>query len=177
SCQTSLTNVVEQWAVACNDSQFSAAVFIDLAKAFDMIPHNLLLEKLEHYKISAEVIQLLSSYLYGRSQRVSVQSKLSNCLPVTRGIPQGSILGPLLFNIYVNDLPLHISHCAIELFADDTTLHLSSLPVTEIESNLNLSLLQLQSWCSDNQMCVNPSKSEYMLMASRQSGNVWRKNP
>ena len=170
SCQTALTNVVESWANACNNSQFSAAVFVDMAKAFDTVNHTLLLTKLQRYKISPQVLQLLTSYISGRAQKVMFQSKTSSCLPLVRGIAQGSILGPLLFNIYVNDLPLHISDSdtSAELFADDLILHLSGPSVNELEAHLNNSLTQLHTWCSNNQMCVNPSKSECMLIASRQ---------
>ena len=109
---------------------------MDFAKAFDVIDHDLLLRKLTLYGLSSDTLHLISSFLSNRKQLVCINTIKSDFLPVKYGIPQGSVLGPLLFSLYISDLPLFIK-ALCELFADDTTIHSS-------HSNLNNLLLSLQ---------------------------------
>ena len=95
---------------------------MDFAKAFDVIDHDLLLRKLTLYGLSSDTLHLISSFLSNREQLVCINTIKSDFLPVKYGIPQGSVLGPLLFSLYINDLPLFIK-ALCELFADDTTIH------------------------------------------------------
>ena len=111
-----------------NKNEFTEVLFVDFAKAFDVIDHNLLLRKLPLYGLSNETQHLMSSLLSNREQLVCINTIKSDFLPVKYGIPQGSVLGPLLFSLYINDLPLFIK-ALCELFADDTTL---SILVTQI---------------------------------------------
>ena len=97
-------------------------VLVDYRKAFDMIDHTLLLKKLEMYGISRDSLQWFTSYLKERRQLVKLGDKQSSVTIVRHGIPQGSILGPLLFIVFINDLPLYVTSSRIDLYADDTTL-------------------------------------------------------
>lgn len=167
SCHTSLTSMTEQWLKNINDNKFSGALFVDFAKAFDVIDHFLLLRKLELYGLKTKFLQLINSFLSGREQLVCINNIRSNLTPVTTGVPQGTVLGPLLFSIYINDLPLHLS-VPCELFADDTTLHTGDTNLTSLASNLQKGANELQTWTEQNHMALNPNKIKSMLITNRQ---------
>ena len=168
SCETALLNITEPLYSSCNSSEAAGLVFVDFSKAFDMIDHEKLLVKLKHYCIAEPSIELLRSYLTNRMQSVCLNSSQSELSYLSYGVPQGSILGPLLFSIYINDLPLSINSSLCHLFADDTTLVAYGDSVASITSDLSYALQDLYSWCVANSMLVNPSKSECMLVCTRQ---------
>ena len=99
-------------------------------------------------------------------QRTSCGSELSDALPVNFGVPQGSILGPLLFLVYINDLPSITSNCSVSLYADDTVLYCYSSNVTELENNLNEDLLRLSNWLNENKLTLNLDKTKSMIIGS-----------
>ena len=167
SCHTALTNMVDEWLRNINESRLSGALFIDFAKAFDVIDHKLLCKKLILYGITGKSLQIITSFLNNRVQYITLNSKTSNTQPVKYGVPQGSILGPLLFAIYVNDLPLHIQE-KCEIFCDDTTIHTSHSNIHEISHSLQQSVDTLTDWCKLNHMSLNPLKTKLMLLTTRQ---------
>ena len=142
------------------------AIFLDLSKAFDTINHNILLHKLNFYGIRGTVLQWLSSYLSNRKQYVDYLNNKSELRPVTCGIPQGSILGPLLFLIYVNDLPDSLTSSKGILFADDTTLCQSSKNIEELYTSMNSELKILTDWFRANKLSLNIKKTHYMLFTN-----------
>ena len=121
SCETS--QMINKWLGAINNSEMIGMVKIDFRKAFDLVDHILLLKKLKYYKISEKTISWFSSYLLRRKQKVFVNNTLSEAENIVCGVPQGSILGPLLFLIFINDLPLNIDNVLTDLYADDTALY------------------------------------------------------
>jgi hypothetical protein len=168
SCHTSLINLVDNWLENIDNQKFSGVLFIDFAKAFDVIDHNLLLRKLVLYNCSEQSLSLLKSFLSNRHQKVFCNKTFSDLLPQMFGVPQGSILGPLLFSLFINDLPLFIDKVLCELFADDTSIHSSDSSLKNLSANLQVSINQLIEWTELNHMSLNPSKTKYMLIATRQ---------
>lgn len=137
-------------------------IFIDLTKAFDLINHNLLLHKLSKYGIRGLPLELIRSYLTDRSQYVSIDQVNSNTQRNTLGVPQGSILGPFFFLVYINDLPIQLT-CKTILYADDTTLFVSGSTIRDVYHDANKVMHQLSSWLIVNNLIANFSKTTYML--------------
>ena len=170
SCHSALSHMANSWLTSMNASKMIGALFLDFSKAFDLVNHDLLLEKLATYHLSPDSLLFFKSYLSDRTQYVFVNGKSSTEGAVRNGVHQGSILGPLLFSVYINDLPLSISQSSVScsLFADDTTLYVSSEKSTIITSSLQKALDDVCNWCKENSMVLNPSKTECMLIATRQ---------
>lgn len=168
SCETAVCRITNSWLNDMNISKMIGTVFIDLTKVFDLIHHNILLKKLEVYGLDEKALDFLKSYLSNRTQAVYLNGMISSQRNVIRGVPQGSILGPLLFSLYINDLPLSINKCVCDLFADDTSIQYASYNVSEINHYLNASMKYLARWCNENDMVVHPDKTEAMLICSRQ---------
>ena len=120
STLSAATKTLNNWYTNINHGFLTAAVFIDLRKAFDLVDHKLLINKLPHYNISSS--QLIKAYLTNRTQHVKIESVTSSPKTVLMGIPQGSLIGPLLFTIFINDLPNIIEHSNIDMYADDTII-------------------------------------------------------
>ena len=132
----------------------------------DSICHNLLLTKLRAYGVGEEVIDFLHSYLSGRKQRVKVNGVFSDWLPVCCGFPQGSLLGPLLFNVFINDLNFSVQLSSLRLYADDTTAYASNTDISALELSLNKDLENLSSWFASNYLSVNSKKTQAMILGS-----------
>ena len=147
--------------------EFTGVLFVDFAKAFDVIDHDLLLRKLTLYGLSNDTLHLISSFLSNREQLVCINTIKSDFLPVKYGIPQGSVLGPLLFSLYINDLPLFIK-ALCELFADDTTIHSSHSNLNNLLLSLQESINNLLQWTELNHMSLNSYKTKYMTITIRQ---------
>ena len=195
SCQTALTKMCENWlsAVNKNNPSIVGAVFLDFHKAFDTVDHSILDRKLALYLGNHESTDFLRSYMSHRRQFVYVNGERSEYGTIKSGVPQGSILGPLLFSIYINDLPLTVSDSnskAIEalskevtpcnsekqelsvvendLFADDDSLYSSHKKIGVVEKSLQLSLNATSDWCKNNCMVLHPKKSKCIVITTRQ---------
>ena len=144
-------------------------IYIDLSKAFDTLNHSILLSKLEYYGITGRSYDLLKNYLSDRSQYVEFNGHISNTLPISTGVPQGSVLGPLLFLIYTNDLPL-VSHIFdMLMYADDTTLY-CNINQTITAETINKELIKISQWLGANKLSLNVAKTKFMVFhASKKS--------
>ena len=160
STQDTLLKTVGDWKIALDRGEYIGAILIDLSKALDSIDHNILLNKLSAYGITKNELKWFKDYLTGRMQRVCVDSTFSDWTTITRGVPQGSILGPLLFLIYVNDLPDVATQCTLNLYADDTTLYYSDKDPLKVQRALNVDLDQTARWIKANGLRMNIAKTQ-----------------
>ena len=140
--------------------------FLYLTKAFDTVDHQILLSKLSTYGLSGNSLKWFRSYITDRKQRTSCGNDMSNELPVTHGVPQGSILGPLLFDIYINDLPCTLEYCCASLYADDTVIYCYGSSSHEISDKLNRDLLAVANWLNAHKLTLNLEKTKCMLLGS-----------
>ena len=170
STETSVIQTTDEILNAIDKKKLTAVVLLDLSKAFDSIDHQILLAKLQDIGASRPAIKWLGSYLTSRYQFVRINTTLSTKLPVSSGVPQGSILGPLLFNIYVNDLPSVPENCTSQCYVDDTKLLMSFQLRDQHETieKMNKDLLSIRNWCFDNQLLLNPDKTKLVIFGSRQ---------
>ena len=127
SIETALLHVTDDFLMSIDKSEVSALVLLDMSKAFDSIRHDSLLRKQQQIGITSSSLEWFHSYLTGRSQRVRIMDTVSASLPLKYGVPQGSILGPVLFTTYVNDLLAASAHCKSARYVDDSKLYLFSL--------------------------------------------------
>ena len=168
SCHTALLKLIDQLLKAIDDGEIIGVVFLDFKKAFDLVDHNILLQKLQCYKISHTSCNWFKSYLSERSQQVVKGNIKSGVLEIKHGVPQGSILGPLLFLLFINDLPLNIRSCSADLYADDTTIHCTGGGINTVQDSIAQDLNEIELWCKKNKMYINPVKTTSMVIGSRQ---------
>ena len=142
-------------------------VYLDLSKAFDMINHGMLIKKLEYYGIRGKVLEWFKSYLYQRRQYVEYKGVQSEIKHTECSVPQGSVLGPLLFIIYSNDLPHSFQYCETIVFADGTTVYFTHANMQIMYRSVNSDLSTLDDWFRANKLSVNPTKTKYILFAKR----------
>ena len=147
--------------------QYTAMIFVDLKKAFDTVNHEILLKKLEKYGVTGSENAWFASYLCNRRQLCRVNGVSSGLDDINCGVPQGSCLGPLLFMIYINDLPFSLQSCQVTMYADDTTLSHSSKNITDLNENLNRDLCNLKQWLQGNKLSLNLIKTQAMVVGSR----------
>ena len=160
---TALISAVNLWLTNMDAGKLNGSVFIDLKKAFDTVDHNILL------RVNGNALQLLKSYLINRTQRSYLNEVLSTKQYVSCGIPQGSILGPFLFIIYVNDFPKCLQNTTPGMFADDTYITMAHEDISTIEWSLNSDLAAVHDWLQVNKLSCNTSKTSYMTIGSRQN--------
>ena len=150
---------------ALDGSRSSLCIFLDLAKAFDTVDHQQLLNKQERVGIRGIALKLLTSYLYGRRQIVRVQNEMSEPRNVTYGVPQGTVLGPILFTLYVNDiLTLQISGKILS-FADDTAIYYSSESCNQIKTDVERDLKKIKQLFDSKKLTINYDKTVYLPLA------------
>ena len=169
SCATQLLSTLHRIGQLLDKNTQTDILFIDFAKAFDSVDHVILLRKLKDYGIAGNLYRWFSDYLYNRTQRVVVEGAASSWSPVTSGVPQGSILGPMLFLLFINDLPDVIPEStSTGLYADDTKLY-REIATPEDCSQLQEALSCADVWSKDNNINFNPSKCKILTFSRRKT--------
>ena len=163
STQHALADITEDIRCAIDDNMFALGIFIDLQKAFDTVDHEILLSKLHHYGIRGVANDWFRSYLNNRQQFVRIDDADSDTSYINIGVPQGSVLGPLLFLLYINDLHYSIRHSKTRYFADDTCLLLVNESLKKIKKQMNQDLKHLCNWLVANKISLNKDKTEAIL--------------
>lgn len=172
SCQSTLLRFIEDAKKAIDDKNIFGALFMDLSKAFDCLPHGLLIAKMNAYGLSISSCELVASYLSNRKQRVKIGNSRSPWKCLEKGVPQGSILGPLFFNVFLNDLFLFIEKCILYNFADDNSLSNVAVCKEELLNNLKYDCNVCIEWFTLNSMEANPSKFQFMIISPQQLGTT-----
>ena len=163
STNHALLGIIENIKEKMDRNLFSCGVFIDLEKAFDTVNHKILVEKLEFYGIRGLCNQWFVSYLSNRKQQVKLDGTKSSFLDITCGVPQGSILGPLLFLIYINDMKNSVKNSVLHHFADDTNLLCSDANEKNLKKKMNEDLKLIYIWLCSNRLSLNVDKTEFIV--------------
>ena len=171
STDMALVEIVDNIKTAINDNKFVCGTFLDLSKAFDTVNHRILLDKLNHYGIRGLTNNFFKSYLSNRKQFVQLNGSKSENLPITCGVPQGSVLGPLLFLLYINDIANLSPLGSIRLFADDTNIFVEHENIEQLYANAKIVLEYLFKWFKDNKLTLNSSKSSFTIFTTKYKRN------
>ena len=174
SCMTQLLIALDEWTLELDKGEPVDAIYLDFRKAFDTVPHQRLLKKIEHYGIKGKLLDWIRAFLVGRKQKVIINGAHSSWAEVTSGIPQGSVLGPLLFVMFINDMPSVVTNTC-KLFADDAKLYGSVKSKENIQS-LQSDLQKLEDWCNLWQMGHNTDKCHSLHLGNNNPKHVYTLN-
>ena len=164
SCHHVLLSLTEEWREFLDKNMYVGAVIMDLSKAFDCLPHELLIAKLNAYGMSKKSLKLIYSYLINRKQRVEINGIFSEWQYILTGVPQGSILGPILFNIFFNDFIYYIKSVNPHNFADDNNLSAHAKDINKLVEKLQLGTSEAVDWLEKNCMLANPDKFKSIIL-------------
>ena len=162
SCVTQLLEFLEEITEAVDNGDEVDIIYLDFCKAFDKVPHKRLLKKIEGYGIKGQILKWIEAFLSNRKQRVMINGSFSEWRPVTSGIPQGSVLGPILFIIYINDL-LEVIKCFIKLYADDAKVY-SVVNYQPQKVEVQYDVRKSEIWSIDWQMFFNIPKCKHICI-------------
>ena len=168
STSLALTYLCDKITSAIDRKQFTVGIFLDLSKAFDTVNHSILLDKLYHYGIRGVAFNWMKSYLSNRVQFVQYNETFSSKSIIQCGVPQGSILRPLLFLLYINDLSNVSNILELILFADDTNIFFSHQKFSSLVNTVNCEIDKISEWFKANKLSLNLKKSNYVIFKSRQ---------
>ena len=159
-----LIKLLETWKNHMDEGKYVGAVLMDLSKAFDCVPHDLLIAKMHAYGFDFNTLTFFYSYLKNRKQSVKINNTLSTFMSLISGVPQGSILGPILFNLFTNDLIHFIKNADIINYADDNTISANAKTINELIEKLESESKNAIKWFTENNMIVNPDKFKAILI-------------
>ena len=162
--QNSLLRMIESWKVRLNNGSKVVVIIMDLSKAFDSLKHELLLAKLKAYGLDSNSITFMKSYFTSRLEQCKVNNSFSEWGKVLNDVSQWPILGPLLFNIFLNDIFLSLQKCDLANYADDSFLYTSDKSISNVMNSLSHDFTILSKWLHNNIMILNPDKCSFMLL-------------
>ena len=168
STVTSLLKCTDNWFSGLDTGQMTGLIFIDLKKAFDTVDHEILCKKLYLYGVQDRELAWFKSYLSNRKQFARVNGTDSKIEEIDIGVPQGSCLGPLLFLVYINDLPIAIKNSKTSRYADDTSIYRCSKDMPQLNKEINENLEKLDEWLIGNKLSLNVAKTHSVLIAFQQ---------
>ena len=169
STETTVVFLVDKILQCMDKQQLTGSVFIDLKKAFEVVNHEYLLYKLNHNRVRNSSLDWFCDYLTTQTQKIAFGRDLFTSSSVQYGMPQGSILGPLLFiYIYINDLPQCLEKCSISMYMDDTVIYFSAVSINDIQCIVQRDLENIMSRMNDNELILNEIKTKTMLFGTRQ---------
>lgn len=167
STQQVLIELVDKISPAIERNEYTIRMFLDLSKAFDTVNHDILLHKLEHYVVRGPALEWLKSYLTNRKQIVNYKSVKSDVSLISCGVPQGSVLDPLLFLIYVNNISESSKLLSFLLFADDTNLFYSHKNLEILHQTANHELCKVANWLETNKRSLKVSKTQFIILKAK----------
>ena len=167
SCEIALNTMLDQWREKIDKGSLVASIFLDLSKAFDTVDHNLLIKKLELYNFCNKTIKLVANYLSNRTIKIKIDQVMSKSEILDVGIPQGSVLGPLLFIIFINDLCYLPLNSNLTIFADDTTVYNDNKILSELMDIISRDLELIHEWLCNNRLILNLKKTHAMLLGKK----------
>ena len=169
STETALIQIIDGLLFNLDNDRVNGLVLVDYRKAFDMVDHEILLKKLKAYGVVDTSLSWFHSYLHDRHQLVSIAGTNSDYAHIKHGVPQGSILGPLLFIVFINDLPLHVNSSQVDLYADDTTLSSSAdvKNIVKLQDALNSSMTEVHDWAISNRLPINEKKTKTLIVTGK----------
>ena len=166
STEQAILEITENFKSAIDNGKITYGLFLDLSKAFDTVNHQILIDKLCKYGIRGTPLAWFTDYLSNRQQYVKIGNTESDLLTLTCGVPQGSTLGPLLFILYINDMPNCSKKLSFRIFADDTNVFYSSNSIDDIEKVMNEELQSILQYCNVNKLSINIKKTNFMVITS-----------
>ena len=164
SCQSTLLNMIEHFKKSLDNGEYVACLSMDLSKAFDCLPHCLTICKLYSYGVFREACTLIASYLRGRKQRIKLGNSRSEWAELLKGVPQGSIHGPLIFNIFLNDIFYFVSNSDLYNYADDNCISVSHKDISVLSAQLENEAQVMAKWFADNSMKANADKFQGIIL-------------
>ena len=168
STVTALLDITNEWYINIDNGLINTVLFLDLKKAFGTIDHSILISKMKLYGMLPKTLTWFCDYLLQRTQKTMVNGILSDSKTTKCGIPQGSILGPLLFLLYINDLPNANLVSNVRMYADDTSLTYAASDSDELIQTINRDLANVHDWINANKLSLNITKTKCMFLGTRQ---------
>ncbi|KAI8499245.1 hypothetical protein Bbelb_230090 [Branchiostoma belcheri] len=166
STETALLKMTDDWLDNMDNGFMTAVVLLDYSAAFDLVDHNLLLQKLETYGFTEDALDWTESYLTNRKWQVYTNGAYSSQNTLHCGVPQGSCLGPQLYNIYVNDMPEAVQNGSLDQYADDSTIHTRGHTLEDIRTETKTDLERVATWSDENMLKLNNGKTKTMLVGT-----------